>query len=77
MPKNYVKIDPSQCKGCKVCIESCPKHCLFLSSDINDLGYQYAKFEDKGCIGCAICFYACPEVGAITVYKDEKEEEKK
>jgi 2-oxoisovalerate ferredoxin oxidoreductase delta subunit len=71
--KNFVKITPNECKGCKVCIATCPKGCLYIGSDINKIGYQYAKFEDKGCTACGLCFYICPELGAITVYKDEEE----
>jgi len=72
MSKNYVKIDPKTCKGCRVCVESCPKHCIVIGSDINKMGYQYAKFDSSECIGCGICFYVCPEPGAIIVFKDEE-----
>lgn len=73
--KNFVKIKPNECKGCKVCVQTCPKGCLSIGSDINKIGYQYAKFEQRGCIACGLCFYVCPEPGAITVYKDEEEQE--
>ena len=71
--KKFVKIEPNECKGCKVCISTCPKGCLYIGSDINKIGYQYANFKDKGCTACGLCFYVCPELGAITVYKDEEE----
>lgn len=71
--KTYIKIDENVCKGCKVCIEACPKHCIVMGSEINKMGYQFAKFKNPGCIGCGICFYVCPEPGAITVCKDEEE----
>ena len=78
MSKNFIVIKPSECKGCRVCVEACPKGCISIGSDINSLGYQYAKFDkSKGCVACGMCFYVCPELGAITVYKDEKEEESK
>jgi len=72
--KNFVLIEPSECKGCRICVEACPKKCIKIGSDINKMGYKYAKFEDKGCIGCGLCFYVCPELGAITVYKGEEKE---
>ncbi|MCF7792237.1 MAG: 4Fe-4S dicluster domain-containing protein [Victivallales bacterium] len=75
--RNFVKIEPDECKGCKVCVHACPKECLHIGSDINKIGYQYAKFEDKGCTACGLCFYVCPELGAITVYKNEEEEKEK
>lgn len=74
MAKNYIKLDGTVCKGCRVCVEACPKQCIVISSEINKMGYQFAKFENpSGCIGCGICFYVCPEPGTITVYKDEEE----
>ncbi len=73
MAKNYIKLDGTVCKGCRVCVEACPKQCIVISSEINKMGYQFAKFENPNCIGCGICFYVCPEPGTITVYKDEEE----
>ena len=70
MSKNFVKIEPSECKGCRLCVETCPKKCMSIGSEVNNIGYQYARFdEDKGCTACGLCFYVCPELGAITVYK--------
>ena len=74
--KSHIKIKSNECKGCRVCVEACPKGCISMGADVNSLGYQYAKFDkNKGCSGCALCFYVCPEFGAITVYKDEDEKE--
>jgi len=72
MTENHAVINSSQCKGCRLCIETCPKHCMVLGSKINSMGYRYARFEQKGCIACGFCYYMCPEPGAITVYKGEK-----
>jgi NAD-dependent dihydropyrimidine dehydrogenase PreA subunit len=70
MPANRIEIDPSQCKGCRVCVEACPRGCIAIASEINELGYQPAKFlAEKRCAACGLCFYVCPEPGAITVYK--------
>ena len=74
--KNYVTIDASVCKGCRFCVKTCPKDCLYIGSHINKLGYQFAQFKDNGCIGCGLCFYVCPEPGTFTVYKGEEEESK-
>jgi len=67
--ENYITINPSRCKGCGVCIESCPKDCIVLGSELNQMGYRYAQFEQPGCIACGLCFYCSPEFGCITVYK--------
>jgi len=68
---NQSIIEKDQCKGCRVCVNSCPNHCLSIGSDINILGYQYARSVPEGCTACGICFYVCPEPGAIRVYKGE------
>lgn len=72
---NYVKIAAEQCKGCRVCISTCPRHCLVVGSQFNSLGYQNTVFvgEDR-CTACGLCFYVCPEPGAITVFRNESPE---
>ncbi len=72
MSDNYIEIEPSQCKGCRLCVEACPHQCIVIGSHINEIGYQYARFEKHECIACGFCYYICPEPGAITVYKGEK-----
>jgi 2-oxoglutarate ferredoxin oxidoreductase subunit delta len=70
MAKGSVKINADECKGCSLCIESCPPNCLELTSGLNTYGAHPAHYKGDGCTGCGICFYCCPEPGAITVYKD-------
>jgi NAD-dependent dihydropyrimidine dehydrogenase PreA subunit len=69
---NYSKIAFDECKGCRLCVQSCPNKCLGIGSRINQLGYQAAVFMNPNCTACGICYYVCPEPGAITVYKDEE-----
>jgi NAD-dependent dihydropyrimidine dehydrogenase PreA subunit len=64
-----VKIDANECKGCGLCVESCPPKCLALESRLNGFGVHPANYSGEGCTGCGICFYCCPEPGAITVYR--------
>ena len=47
MALNFVTIQSSECKGCRLCVEACPKECLVIGSAMNEIGYQYAKFEQK------------------------------
>ena len=71
MKRSFVSIKPDLCKGCRLCIDTCPHDCLEMGSEINRLGYQYARFAAHNCTACGLCFYTCPEPGAITVYHDE------
>lgn len=68
--KGYVDISVEGCKGCGLCIESCPTKCLEMNtSDTNSYGLHYAvlALEEK-CIACQNCAVICPDA-AITVYK--------
>ncbi len=68
-PRGKVTIDFEECKGCGLCIESCPPKCLELSPKLNAYGAHPARYTGQTCTGCGICFYCCPEPGAITVYR--------
>jgi len=68
-PKGNVTINTDECKGCGLCVESCPPKKLHLARDLNQYGIHPAEYDGEGCTGCGICFYCCPEPGAITVYK--------
>jgi Pyruvate/2-oxoacid:ferredoxin oxidoreductase delta subunit len=67
--RGNVVIDTEECKGCGLCIESCPPKCLELDPDLNPLGVHAARYTGHDCTGCGICFYCCPEPGAISVYR--------
>jgi 2-oxoglutarate ferredoxin oxidoreductase subunit delta len=64
-----VSIRMEECKGCGLCVESCPPKCLELVSELSSFGVHPARYLGTGCTGCGICFYCCPEPGAITVYR--------
>ncbi|OFZ79935.1 MAG: hypothetical protein A2583_06155 [Bdellovibrionales bacterium RIFOXYD1_FULL_53_11] len=70
LPTVDIKVD--QCKGCMLCIDSCPQKVLTMSTTFNILGYQFAQLSAEGCTGCDSCYYACPEPGAITIIKERK-----
>jgi len=67
--KGKVVINSEKCKGCRLCIEVCPKKVLVSSSKNNHLGvYVVEIVEKEECIGCSRCAMICPDV-AIEVYK--------
>jgi len=68
--KGTVIINTERCKGCNLCVISCPSDVLELNSRaVNNKGYHYVclKNPDK-CIGCANCGVVCPD-GCLTIYK--------
>jgi NAD-dependent dihydropyrimidine dehydrogenase PreA subunit len=67
--RGLVKVDSDECKGCGLCVESCPPKCLELQPGLNQFGVHPARYNGEGCTGCGICFFCCPEPGAITVYR--------
>ena len=66
-PRGNVIIDHEECKGCGLCVESCPPECLELAPELNKYGVHPAQYTGEDCTGCGACFYCCPEPGAITV----------
>ena len=73
-PGNHVVVEAAECKGCRLCVEACPRECLVIGSDINAQGYQHAKYAKDTCTACGLCYYVCPEPGAITVIKADRAE---
>ena len=67
--RGKVRVDVEECKGCGLCVESCPPKCLELSAKLRHRGVHAARYTGHDCTGCGICFYCCPEPGAITVYR--------
>jgi 2-oxoglutarate ferredoxin oxidoreductase subunit delta len=68
-PRGKVIVSLGECKGCGLCVDSCPPKCLVLAPELSSLGVHPARYTGEGCTGCGICFYCCPEPGAITVYR--------
>ena len=66
----HVEIQDEICKGCGLCVRSCPKKILQLSpSKLNQKGYSPSECIDQSkCIACRSCALTCPDV-AITVFK--------
>jgi NAD-dependent dihydropyrimidine dehydrogenase PreA subunit len=67
--KGKVEVNREECKGCGLCIDSCPPKGLTLSVDLNRYGVHPAQYVGEVCSGCGICYFVCPEPGAITVYR--------
>ncbi|MEJ2545630.1 MAG: 4Fe-4S binding protein [Calditrichaceae bacterium] len=60
-----VIINESWCKGCKICVEVCPKNVLEMDGII-------AKVVDmESCTGCMLCEQLCPDFAIIVDTKEE------
>lgn len=71
--KGTIIVDREHCKGCGVCVASCPCDTLCLSVEVNSKGYQTAKMANPdSCTGCASCAIICPD-SCITVYRQKFE----
>jgi 2-oxoglutarate ferredoxin oxidoreductase subunit delta len=68
---NKVTINTDRCKGCGLCVNTCPKQVLAIAKDVlNAKGYHPAAVAaQEKCIACAMCAVMCPDV-AIKVEKE-------
>lgn len=67
--KGAVEVDKEMCKGCSLCVATCPHDVLRLAKEYNSRGYNYSYMENPdNCTGCTNCAVVCPD-GVITVYR--------
>ena len=72
LPKGFVVILEEECKGCCLCMDSCPQDALALSDNLNRRGLRYVRQLDADpCTGCGLCYVQCPS-SAIVVYRRAK-----
>lgn len=74
MKRGTVTINRERCKGCYLCVRSCPFKVLETDPQMNSFGIHPAFFKvaDK-CTACTSCFQVCPDA-AIEVYELEGDE---
>ena len=66
--KGDIVINVERCKGCEVCIATCPFTVIAMTNEVNSKGYHYAVKVNNDCTGCMNCAVVCPD-GVITVYR--------
>ncbi|MDR3063255.1 MAG: ferredoxin family protein [Methanobrevibacter sp.] len=67
-----IKINPDLCKGCNICVESCPKKVYENSNITNKKGVQIPVPKNiKNCVQCHLCELMCPDQ-AILVEEDDE-----
>ena len=63
------EINIERCKGCRLCISTCPEEILKMSDETNMQGFSYPLCIDEGrCSACTFCAVICPDI-AIEIYK--------
>lgn len=65
---HYVGTEPRLCKGCELCVNSCPKGVLDL-----DAKGKIVMTDPSECVFCGVCEARCPDF-AIWVVKDDEGE---
>jgi Formate hydrogenlyase subunit 6/NADH:ubiquinone oxidoreductase 23 kD subunit (chain I) len=72
--KGTIVVDIEKCKGCGVCVSTCPTKTIELGREVNSKGYNYLQMIDaETCTGCTNCATVCPDT-VITVYRVKIEE---
>ncbi len=69
--KGTIVIDIERCKGCEVCVPTCPNEVITLAKSVNSKGYHYLEMVNDECTGCTNCAVVCPDA-VITVYRVKK-----
>jgi len=62
LSKAEVHVIKERCKGCRLCIEFCPKEVLEESDEINEHGVHPPRVKDESrCTLCGFCSAVCPD----------------
>ena len=65
----HIVVDMDLCKGCRLCLSTCPKKILRIGEVSNAKGYKVMEqFDAEKCTACKMCAIMCPEC-AIEVFK--------
>lgn len=55
------KADVEKCKGCRMCIDVCPKGAIKPLTIVNKKGYEIIEVDEEKCVGCGACYKMCPD----------------
>ena len=61
----HIILNKAFCKGCGICVASCPKQALELA------GGKAQLKQENGCVLCGMCEKRCPD---YAIFLDEEEQ---
>jgi len=66
--RGQVTVIKERCKGCKLCVEYCPRNVLRMSQTFNLKGYYFPEVggEEK-CVNCHFCEVLCPDFAIFSL----------
>ena len=70
IPPGQVYLISERCKGCRICIQFCPRNILQESTMMNAKGYHYPEVVpgmEESCVHCEFCTMICPEFAIFTL----------
>ena len=61
-----ITIDKAFCKGCSLCIESCPMEVLAISMERGSAGFLVPEAtKPEACTRCMMCELVCPDFAIV------------
>ena len=63
--------DKSKCSGCHSCASICPKNCIEMVVDNEDL--LYPQIDTSKCVNCGLCEKSCPIITRKEINKTEND----
>jgi 2-oxoglutarate ferredoxin oxidoreductase subunit delta len=70
LPHGQINLIIERCKGCRICIQFCPRDVLRESARMNLKGYHYPEVipgKEDACVHCDFCTMVCPEFAIFTL----------
>ena len=70
--RGAIRVTHSRCKGCGICIASCPPKVLEFSEEFSEQGYHFPRLKNPGgCTGCDLCGLYCPDFAIYGVMQKQ------
>ena len=71
IPRAEIRIIKERCRGCRFCIDFCPKDVLEVSDELNEKGvYPPRVVDETRCALCNFCQTICPDAAIFTIKKE-------